>query len=349
MCWRCRGHLPGTWPTIAGVQGAWWPTIGPDMILKGSQQSKPRWWTLRIMFTRRLTVKHGKRGRRYKATQCRVPRLSGLLTAPRAVPTAASANPDNRTAGAGVNAASDVHSASGTHGGGGGNEGENGGENGGDNGGKNGGKNGGEGEDGDESEDGGGGRSGYEPDATIARMWTRKDRSKWTEELGRAFSAFERLKQFGGVEWAVCVAKLFDFEKKCGFSEETLITTEERPDIMKRWLGRARKWEVKQQLGDLGAEAIEGTFIDGWWKWWNVIQPKERGAMLRPAGLDWGAVTKLHGRNGLLQVMATLLWWGETTETMTPIDRMTWTLAVEDVTWALEQMLMPGVIARGKE
>jgi hypothetical protein len=45
--------------------------------------------------------------------------------------------------------------------------------------------------------------------------------------------------------------------------------------------------------------------------------------------------------------MATLLWWGEAVVEATPLDRMTWTLAVEDVTWTLEQLLRPGVIETG--
>ncbi|KAK7027581.1 hypothetical protein R3P38DRAFT_3190456 [Favolaschia claudopus] len=119
----------------------------------------------------------------------------------------------------------------------------------------------------------------------IARLWKRKDRGRWSEELGRAFCAFERVKEYGGMEWAVCVARYLDFEKKCGYSEGALITTESRPEIVKRWIGRARKWEIQQNLGVLGAEGIENSFIDNWWGWWTAIQPKERG--LYCGLLDW--------------------------------------------------------------
>ncbi|KAK6997436.1 hypothetical protein R3P38DRAFT_3219441 [Favolaschia claudopus] len=276
------------------------------------------------------------------------PQTSNAAHSTTARPTAAAgvtapANPTAPVGGEGGEGAArpDVNANGESEGGdGGARRGEEGADNGSENGDDGGGENGVDGAE-------GGAGSGGESDA-IARLWIRKDRPKWTEELGRAFSAFERLKAFGDSEWAVCVDKFFEFEKRCGYGDGALITTENRPDIMRRWLARARKWEVQQDLGDLGAEGIEGSFIDEWWKWWNVIQPKERGALLRPTGLDWSLMTRLHGRNGLLQIMATLLWWGEAIESA--MDRMTWTLAVEDVTWALEEMLMPGVIQKaGKE
>ncbi|KAJ7688925.1 hypothetical protein B0H14DRAFT_2210430, partial [Mycena olivaceomarginata] len=153
-------------------------------------------------------------------------------------------------------------------------------------------------------------------------------------------------KEFGRLEWATCVEHFMDFEKRSGYEDGSQITADGRPDVVKRWLARQRRWDVKQDVGTLGSESMEGTFVSSWWKWWMGVQPADRrqsGALSRPADLDWGVVMKLHGRNGLLQVMATLLWWGEalvvTVVTMSPFERMAWVFTVEDVTWVLEEIL----------
>jgi hypothetical protein len=207
----------------------------------------------------------------------------------------------------------------------------------------------------EESQDGGSNREGDDVTGLVARLWKRKDGAKWSDDLRRAFTAFERLKVFGALEWASCVEKFMDFEKACGYGEGSGITTQGRPEVVKRWLARGRKWDVLQTLGELGSEGASDTFIHDWWKWWLAAQPKERGELPldlcgRPLGmdsLDWTSVVKLHGKNGLLQVMATLLWWGDTVVPMSPLNRMTWVLSVEDVTYTLDAVLKSGTI--GKE
>jgi hypothetical protein len=44
---------------------------------------------------------------------------------------------------------------------------------------------------------------------------------------------------------------------------------------------------------------MPGTFVAKFWDWWMNVQLKDR--------LDWGLMLKLHGKNGLLQLMAMLL------------------------------------------
>jgi hypothetical protein len=66
-----------------------------------------------------------------------------------------------------------------------------------------------------------------------------------------------------------------------------------------------------------------------------------------PTIADWSGMVKLHGRNGLLQVMASLLWWGEAVAKNSPLQRADWTMAVGDVDWVLQEMARPGVIKKG--
>ncbi|KAJ7021503.1 hypothetical protein C8F04DRAFT_1273624 [Mycena alexandri] len=72
-----------------------------------------------------------------------------------------------------------------------------------------------------------------------------------------------------------------------------------------------------------------------------AAQPKEEG--------DWEAVIKLHGKNGLLQLMATLLWWGEKAMEESPLDRLEWLAGVEDATRVLTEVLRPGVIKKANK
>ncbi|KAJ7688928.1 hypothetical protein B0H14DRAFT_3051659 [Mycena olivaceomarginata] len=53
-----------------------------------------------------------------------------------------------------------------------------------------------------------------------------------------------------------------------------------------------------------------------WLAWWRSLQPKEwavleNGELSRPENADWSTMAKMYGDNGLLQVMAGLVWWGE--------------------------------------
>ncbi|KAJ7740332.1 hypothetical protein B0H16DRAFT_1758051 [Mycena metata] len=178
--------------------------------------------------------------------------------------------------------------------------------------------------------------------AQIERLWVRKDGAKWTGELRRAHRAFERGRAWGGIEWAACVDIFFDFEAAWGYVDAGgQITTRARPAAVEWWLGRGRNWDKTPDLGALGNSKTQETFVAEWWTWWLGVQPEEEG--------DWTPLLRLHGRNGLLQLMATLLWWGETAEKKTPMDQLEWSAGVDDVTRVLTELLRPGVIEKAKK
>jgi hypothetical protein len=52
-------------------------------------------------------------------------------------------------------------------------------------------------------------------------------------------------------------------------------------------------------IGVLGDAKRPNTFMEGWWNWWMNSQLMD--------GSDLGPLLKLHGKNGLLQIMASLL------------------------------------------
>ncbi|KAJ7740185.1 hypothetical protein DFH07DRAFT_965369 [Mycena maculata] len=188
--------------------------------------------------------------------------------------------------------------------------------------------------------------------ARIDKIWQRDDRAEWPAELARAHAAFERGKGWG-IEWASCVDSFFAFEAAWGYGEDGMqITAKERPQAVKAWLVRARNWATVVDLGELGKQGAEGTFVDQWWTWWMSLQPVERfstsGSMTCSENADWSSLVKLHGKNGLLQVMAMLLWWGDAMGDKAksdPFGYLEWTCAVTDVeARAMGEMLRPGVI-----
>ncbi|KAJ7642534.1 hypothetical protein B0H17DRAFT_1148793 [Mycena rosella] len=182
----------------------------------------------------------------------------------------------------------------------------------------------------------------------IDTAWKRKDRVEWTLELGRAHAAFARGKAWG-LKWAQCVAAFFDFEGAHGYDDAgAQMPVKGRPKQVKAWIARARAWEKGMDLGVLGERKRKSTFIGSWWVYWTSLQPEERlggeEKLSRPEMADWEAMSKLHGKNGLLQVMLTLLWWGDCAGDETEDDknvptlREVWLEAVGDVEWVLRQL-----------
>ncbi|KAJ7117955.1 hypothetical protein C8R43DRAFT_960459 [Mycena crocata] len=197
--------------------------------------------------------------------------------------------------------------------------------------------------------DGDGDGDGEERLSEVERCWRRQDRAKWSPELTRAHAGFERGREWG-LDWASCVENFMDFEAACGYKDDGInATTQDRPVAVKGWLARARNWNKTVDLGELGALGSADTFIHMWWNWWAALQPEGRvlkadgrgpggGGMLTvPRVCDWGSMGGLHGKNGLLQVMASLLWWGERVEG-DPLDTARWSSAVDEVGYVLGEV-----------
>ncbi|KAJ7698911.1 hypothetical protein B0H17DRAFT_1129465 [Mycena rosella] len=163
--------------------------------------------------------------------------------------------------------------------------------------------------------------------------WKQEDHTEWTPELGRAHVAFARGKAWG-LEWAQCIAAFFDFEGAHGYDDVgAQMPVKGWPKQVKAWIARARAWEKRMDLGP--EECLGGE-----------------GELSRPEMADWEAMSKLHGKNGLLQVMLTLLWWGDCAGDKTEDDenvptlQEVWLEAVGDVEWVLRQL---GTGERGSE
>ncbi|KAJ7865937.1 hypothetical protein B0H13DRAFT_1530446, partial [Mycena leptocephala] len=168
----------------------------------------------------------------------------------------------------------------------------------------------------------------------------------WTEELGQAHTALE-LGRGWGVGWAKCVGKFFDFEGVCGFTEGSWqMGSKHRPAQVATWLGR-RKWTMGPTLGtELGTQQEE-LWAGKWWKWWVSLQPGARvfsdNELSKTKSTDWSVMAVMCRNNRLMQVIATLLLWGQRVEGRCMPRKENewndWLMAVSDVTWVLEQIL----------
>ncbi|KAF7349153.1 hypothetical protein MVEN_01437600 [Mycena venus] len=102
----------------------------------------------------------------------------------------------------------------------------------------------------------------------------------------------------------------------------------------------------------LGRKGEEGTWVDNWWAWWVSMQPSDcvysEGKLTRPEDVDWAVLAQMHGKNGLLQVMATLLCWGNFVADAEVYQRADWTVSLNDVTWTLRELVKCGLIDDGK-
>ncbi|KAJ7032964.1 hypothetical protein C8F04DRAFT_1261533 [Mycena alexandri] len=84
--------------------------------------------------------------------------------------------------------------------------------------------------------------------------------------------------------------------------------------------------------------------------WWRSLQPsgrevvEETGMMTMPMEMEWGKLTKMSGRNGFLQVMASLFWWGLEEFRDGREDKSGWAAAVGDVEGILYGVLRSGEV-----
>jgi hypothetical protein len=209
-----------------------------------------------------------------------------------------------------------------------------------------------EGDEGDEGEEGDRRNDRGEPEnsdtgvgGTVRpydELWRRNDRTDWTPELARTHTAFETGREWGG-EWAGCVQKFFDSEAMWGYDKGSwMMATKNRLCQVSGWVNRGRKWTMPPALGGLlGRREATGQAEELWvglfWAWWRMLQPDERAELgnrelSRPEKADWSMMAQMHGNNGLLQVMAALLWWGKVVRKCGEEEQEEWLVAAKRCT-----------------
>ncbi|KAJ7691870.1 hypothetical protein B0H14DRAFT_2651873 [Mycena olivaceomarginata] len=131
----------------------------------------------------------------------------------------------------------------------------------------------------------------------VNELWQREDAEDWTEELTRAHRAFEHGRA-GEWQWASLVDRFYNFEAAWGYTDTGgAITTTGRPKQWSIGLRERGKWEKTVDIGGAGG------YQESWDICFALVQPTDRS--------DLAPLLRLHGKNGFLQVMVLLLWWGE--------------------------------------
>ncbi|CDO70036.1 hypothetical protein BN946_scf184551.g4 [Trametes cinnabarina] len=159
------------------------------------------------------------------------------------------------------------------------------------------------------------------------------DKDGWPSWLREAFDYMEN-QQLGkdfmrAVEWWTVLERAHGLET----SSRGLGTTHHPPEVH-HWLRVQRCVLDKPLVID-----DEAAYCLSWWKWWAGVQPDwhERNVNGRPVtgGTgDWDALD-VPGRNGMLIVLLSLVWWRAAASSETLND---WNMAVMDILYVVVAM-----------
>lgn len=182
-------------------------------------------------------------------------------------------------------------------------------------------------------------------DADADAEWDEEDTSSWPKEHQKAFQGFKRGRKWG-LPWKELVESYIAFEECWAFADGGRMPSKNRPAVFAEFMKAHRNWAKTMPVKDLG------TFKEEWWVYWREIQPEDRldnkGALRRPEKMNWEDFAGYSGKNGLLQIMGTLLWWGEAANKDGPAAAHAWGLAVDEVAWSLQSIVDIGMKAKLK-
>ncbi|KAJ7886939.1 hypothetical protein B0H13DRAFT_1627717, partial [Mycena leptocephala] len=110
--------------------------------------------------------------------------------------------------------------------------------------------------------------------------------------------------------------------------------SKKRPTQVKEWVGRAHKASYTPYIADAA------QFGRQWEAWWIEINPMWRQTDLPMGRFTDGAWDTLDvpGRNGFLNILMCLKWWGDMLGPEEAEKSKEWMEAVTDVTWALDRL-----------
>ena len=117
------------------------------------------------------------------------------------------------------------------------------------------------------------------------------------------------------------------FEENASYREVKKLPAANRPEAVKAWIQRARSPSWRPSVPDI--KSYEAEYM----LWWATLQPAWRRSntgniIFSKVDGDWESLRR-PGLNGLLSVMAGLLFWGVTLRESKG-DRKAWNKAVSD-------------------
>lgn len=113
------------------------------------------------------------------------------------------------------------------------------------------------------------------------------------------------------------------------------LTSKRRPAAVPHWVQRGRPVEPERYPSITSVSA----FASQWWDWWLELNPDRRDRVvtgrLTPGGRISVESVKKPGKNGLLSLLACLMWWRDAIGTDDTTD---WESAVRDVYWVILEL-----------
>ena len=139
-----------------------------------------------------------------------------------------------------------------------------------------------------------------------------------------------------GKTWSKLVEVWTLFETQADYEEVKKLSTINRPEAIKTWIQRSRPSVWRPVIDDV--QVYEAKYIT----WWTGLQPnwrKSNGKLVfsRVIGGDWEQLRR-PGLNGLVSVMAALLFWGVVLQDSRG-ERKGWDKAVSDCLVVLNQLV----------
>ncbi|TRM56346.1 hypothetical protein BD626DRAFT_575809 [Schizophyllum amplum] len=182
-------------------------------------------------------------------------------------------------------------------------------------------------------------------------VWSTKPHRDWPDHLSGALEACARGRTWG-MSWAATVSAFLRYENFVGRPRDDLgrkvVVKDLRPKEYVTWArGGVRRYQRTVNIDEVP------VFREKWWLWWAAIVSMRAG--VAGGGLidvetflarltspdDWQGLELTCGRNGLVQVVMTLLWWGEAVNTGV-VDAKNWhdwDLACDDFRQTLEALV----------
>lgn len=136
-------------------------------------------------------------------------------------------------------------------------------------------------------------------------------------------------------KWQDLVVAWIKFEEVSEFKSSQL-GSKDRPQAIADWIRRARRVDYRPEIKNITA------YEEDFRVWWISLQPAWRRVdsdwpQKGESKGDWEMLRR-SGRNGLVSVVAALFFWGWASRN--DGDAMkTWDIAVDDVLYALTQMI----------
>ncbi|KAJ7094433.1 hypothetical protein B0H15DRAFT_946850 [Mycena belliarum] len=151
---------------------------------------------------------------------------------------------------------------------------------------------------------------------------------EWAEDALASLAALEH----GGEAWKSLCDAWWKVEAAAGFQGTKRLPAKGRPAEVGWWIGRARARAPTISNADKFGSTLK--------QWWSSVNPAWRrggGNMLkRQEGESWDAL-QVPGVNGMLGILVCLKWWRDALGSEGPLEE--WDLLVDDVAWALGQIL----------